>query len=96
MDDHIHLLLQLPPSLALAKAVLTLKSNSSGWMREIGCKSGWQEGYGAFSVSASNVSAVDRYIRNQESHHRNMSFEHEFLALLKKHGLAFDPKYVFG
>ena len=56
----------------------------------------WQEGYGAFSVSASNRGVVEKYIANQEKHHRRMTFEREFLGLLKKHGIEFDPKYVFG
>ncbi len=56
----------------------------------------WQEGYGAFSVSASNLSVVERYIRNQAAHHRKMSFEEEFVALLRKHGVEFDAKFVFG
>jgi putative transposase len=56
----------------------------------------WQQGYAAFSVSASLVPAVVRYIQNQEAHQRKMSFDEEFLALLKKHGVEFDPKFVFG
>jgi putative transposase len=96
MEDHIHLLLQIPPSLALANAVLLLKSNSSKWMNEEGHRFAWQRGYGAFSVSASNLNAVVRYIQNQERHHKKMSFEEEFVALLKRHGVSFDPKYVFG
>jgi putative transposase len=96
MDDHIHLLIQIPPSLALAKAVNALKSNSSRWATEEGFPFAWQQGYAAFSVSTSNVPAVIRYIQNQETHHKKMSFEAEFLALLKKHGVEYDPKFVFG
>ena len=55
----------------------------------------WQRGYGAFSVSSSNVSTVIRYIDQQEAHHKKKSFEDEFVALLKRHGVDFDPKYVF-
>ena len=72
-----------------------VKSNSSKWIGEQGKKFAWQEGYGAFSVSSSNVAAVIKYIDTQEAHHHKISFEDEFISLLKKHGLAFDPKYVF-
>jgi len=95
-DDHIHLLIQVPPPLSLAKAVLAIKSNSSRWANDQGNKFAWQEGYAAFSVNSSNVPAVIRYIRNQESHHRRMDFDAELLALLKKHGIEFDPAFVFG
>jgi putative transposase len=91
MDDHIHSLIQIPATLTLAKAVLVIK-----WTHERGQKVEWQEGYGAFSVSASNLPAVERYVRNQAAHHRKMSFEEEFAALLKKHGVEFDARYVFG
>jgi putative transposase len=84
MEDHIHLLLRIPPTLTVAKAILVIKSNSSRWASEEGLKFAWQEGYGAFSVSSSIVPAVIRYIRNQEAHHRMMSFGAEFLALFKK------------
>jgi REP element-mobilizing transposase RayT len=96
MDDHTHFLIQVPPSLAVAKAVLAIKSNSSKWANGEGCKFAWQQGYGAFSVSSSNVPVVVRYIQNQPAHHKKMSFDAEFLALLKKHGIQFDPKFVFG
>jgi REP element-mobilizing transposase RayT len=95
IEDHVHLLIQLPPVLSLAKAVSLLKSNSSSWMSEHGMSFAWQEGYGAFSVSASNMATVKRYIANQEKHHRRRTFEDEFIALLKKHDIPFDPKYVF-
>ena len=95
IDDHVHLLIHLPPVLALAKAVSLLKSNSSSWMSEHGMNFAWQEGYGAFSVSASNLATVERYIANQEKHHRRRTFEDEFIAMLKKHQIPFDPKYVF-
>jgi putative transposase len=96
MEDHVHLLIQLPATFTLAKAVLLLKSNSSKWMNERGIRFEWQKGYGAFSVSASNVLTVVRYIENQELHHRHIKFEEEIVALLKKHGMEFNPKYVLG
>jgi REP element-mobilizing transposase RayT len=96
IEDHVHLLIQLPPAIALANAVLLLKSNSSRWMTERGTDFAWQEGYGAFSVSASNLAAVEKYIHNQAKHHKRITFEQEFLSLLKKHGIDYDPEYVFG
>jgi putative transposase len=77
LDDHIHLLIEIPPILALAKALNALKSNSSRWANEEGFPFAWQQGYAAFSVSASNVPAVVRYIQNQESHHKKMSISVE-------------------
>ena len=96
MEDHAHFLIQVPPIMALAKAVATIKANSSRWGNEEGQKLVWQQGYAAFSVSASIVPTVIRYIQNQEAHHRKMSFDEEFLVLLRKHGVEFDPKFVFG
>lgn len=94
-EDHIHLLIQIPPVLTLSKAVATVKANSSRWAGEEGHKFAWQQGYGAFSVSASVIPAVIQYIRNQEEHHKKMDFKAEFVALLKKHSVDYDPKYVF-
>ena len=96
MGDHVHLLIQLTPVLSLSKAISLLKANSSTWMKDHRLNFSWQEGYGAFSVSASNLATVKRYIANQEKHHRKMTFEDEFISLLEKHGIEYDPKYVFG
>ena len=95
-DNHVHLLIQVPPTLALSKAILAIKANSSRWAHGQGEKLAWQQGYAAFSVSASLVPAVTRYIQDQKEHHKRMSFQEELLALLKKHGVEFDPRYVWG
>jgi putative transposase len=95
-ENHVHILFHLSPKLALAKAAQLLKGNSSKWMGEQKIDFAWQEGYGAFSVSSSNLEAVTRYIRNQEVHHRKFTFEDEFRALLKKHSVEYDPRHTFG
>ena len=80
----------------IADAIKKIKSNSSRWMSsEIG-RFAWQQGYGGFGVSKSNIAAVVRYIQNQERHHARMTFEEEFISLLEKHGIEYDPQYVFG
>ena len=96
MEDHIHLLLQFPATIAIADGVKKIKANSSGWMSDHIGKFAWQEGYGAFSVSKPNIAAVLRYVQNQEKHHRRMTFEDEFIALLERHGIEYDPRYIFG
>ena len=95
IEDHVHLLIELPPTLAVAQAVLKVKSNSSKWVKGTGKKFAWQKGYAAFSVSASNILAVERYVNNQEAHHRKISYEDELIALLEKHEIPFDRKTVF-
>jgi putative transposase len=96
IEDHLHMLIELPPTIAVAKAVLTVKSNSSKWMNGMHRAFAWQKGYAAFSVSASNIQTVERYVNNQEAHHQKISYEDEIILLLKRHGVAFDPKFVFG
>jgi REP element-mobilizing transposase RayT len=96
MPDPAHILFGLPSDVTLAHAVQVFKANSSRWMHEHVPKFAWQQGYGAFSVSASVAGAVKKYIENQAEHHKRRSFEDEFLALLKKSGVAYNPKFVFG
>ena len=81
--NHVHLLIVLPAETALSDAVRTLKANSSRWLRETSPSFAWQEGYGAFSVSPSQLERVKQYIANQPAHHRTRSFEQEFLAMLQ-------------
>ncbi len=96
IPNHIHLLIALPAAVALAKVVQDLKGNSSRWLGERGIRFAWQEGYGAFGVSQSQKQAVAEYIARQEEHHKKWSFEQEFMTLLRKSGVAYDPRYVFG
>jgi REP element-mobilizing transposase RayT len=94
-EDHVHLLINLPPKVALATVVRAVKQGSSTWMNENGHLFHWQVGYAAFSVSVSNLPAVDEYVRNQAEHHKKRSFEQEFAALLAKHGIEFTPGKTF-
>lgn len=94
-ENHVHILLALPPKLSLSDAMRAIKANSSKWMNENGHRFAWQEGYAAFSVSVSNLARVAEYVRNQPEHHRHRTFEEEFPALLKKHGIEADPSQVF-
>ena len=94
--NHAHLLIALPAAMPLAKAIQVLKATSSRWLGEHGFGFAWQEGYGAFSVSASNVAAVRHYIEHQREHHAAHSFEDEFVSLLRKCNIAYDPQLVFG
>jgi REP element-mobilizing transposase RayT len=96
MPNHIHLLIALPSDISVAKAVQTFKANSSRWIGEHNIRFAWQEGYGAFSVSASNLRRVKDYIKHQPEHHAKRSFEDEFIALLRKSGVAFEMSQVFG
>ena len=92
IEDHVHALVNLGPTLGIAKAVQVLKANSSRWMNEHpGTRFEWQEGYFACSVSRSVVPKVRQYIANQEKHHRRMDSQQEFALLLKKHGFDVQP-----
>src|SRR5438477_3078518 len=96
MPDHVHVLLSLPSSLSIAKALQLLKGGSSKWVHDTFPEHrlfGWQVKYGAFSVSVSQLEKTIDYIRTQEPHHRKMTFQDEFLALLKRHHIAYDERY---
>ena len=81
----------------MAEALRVIKSNSSLWVHETAHRAAFagQAGYGAFSVSQSNLQAVVKYIRNQEQHHRKISFQEAFIAFLKAHGIAYDERYIW-
>jgi len=96
MPDHVHLLLSLTSDISVSKTVNVLKSNSSKWMRVQSREFAWQEGYAAFSVSASGLSKVIDYINHQPEHHKKRDFAQEYLALLKKHGVEYDLAWVLG
>jgi putative transposase len=94
--DHVHLLFGLSRAISLAELVKHLKTSSTKMIREKGHGGfSWQTGYGAFSVSESNKNSVIAYIVDQEVHHRKMTFQEEIRALLKKHSVRFDERYVW-
>jgi len=94
--DHVHVLARIKPVISLSEFLSKFKSNSSGWAnRQTRGRFKWQVKYGAFTVSHSQVDRVRRYIRNQEAHHSRISFEDEFKALLKSHGIEFEEKYLW-
>jgi REP element-mobilizing transposase RayT len=97
-DDHVHILLSLPSSIPIAKAMREIKSGSSRWMHETCDLPGfeWQEGYGAFSIGLAQVGATLAYIAGQQEHHQKRDYQAEFVAILKKHRIEFDPRYVWG
>ena len=99
VEDHAHVLLSLPATIPVAKAVQLIKGGSSKWVHETFPERrgfAWQEGYGAFSVSISHVGDTIAYIQNQAEHHRSTSFEDEYRAFLRKHAIEFDERHVWG
>jgi putative transposase len=97
-EDHVHILAAIPNTLAISKFVQLMKGASSKWFNEQYPleKFEWQEGFSTFSVSRSQVEGVLEYVRNQELHHSKRDFAEEYKALLRLHGIAFDPEHVLG
>lgn len=97
-SDHVHLLLTSKPVVAPANLVRSLKANSSRWMKDTFADNrrfAWQNGYGIFSVSESAVPAVRRYLAGQKEHHRRTTFQDEFRAICRKHGIEWDERYIW-
>jgi len=96
-QDHIHLLAKLRPDRAVSDVLPDLKANASGWMHDVFPSLrdfSWQRGYGAFTVSQSNVHEIRRYIAKQKEHHRKVSFRDEFIEFLKRNGIEYDERYI--
>jgi putative transposase len=96
--DHIHILVDMHPTLAPSKLMEHVKSGSSKWMNEKKFINGtfeWQDGYGAFTYSSSQIDRVVKYILNQPVHHKKQTFKDEYLKLLEKYNIDYDRKYLF-
>jgi len=91
-DDHVHLLVTMPPKVSVSVLLCAAKANSSKWMNDEGHLFAWQAGYAAFSVSASNLEKVAAYIRGQDTLHRQSSFQEEFTLLLNRHGIEYTSR----
>ncbi|HEX2473505.1 MAG TPA: IS200/IS605 family transposase [Lacipirellulaceae bacterium] len=99
VEDHVHLLLSIPSTLSVAKALQLIKGGSSTWVHETFPeyhRLEWQEGYGAFSIGVSQVDDTRQYIANQREHHRTKTFQEEFLAFLERHGIDYDSRFIWG
>lgn len=98
IEDHIHLLANFSPATALSASVRDVKANACRWANEKASarrRFEWQKGYGAFTVSYSQIDAVRQYIQNQQEHHKTSSFHDEYLALLNRHEIHFEERYLF-
>jgi REP element-mobilizing transposase RayT len=98
VEDHVHMLLSLPPTMPIAKALQLIKGGSSKWVHDTfpeHSSFGWQVKYGAFSVSVSQLDKIIAYIKGQPEHHRKMTFKEEFISLVKKHGIPYDERYLW-
>jgi REP element-mobilizing transposase RayT len=98
MPDHLHLVIRMCPDLSVAELVRLVKADSSKWVNErpdsIG-RFGWQEGYGAFSVSSSQLPGVCEYVQRQSEHHRTRAFQEEYVEFLRRHEIEFDESYLW-
>ncbi len=98
VEDHVHLLFGMKPTLSISDTMRDIKANSSKWLNETGkleTRFHWQDGYSAFAVSRTHKDAVYRYIQNQEAHHSKTTFRNEYLTLLKKNEIPFDERWIF-
>jgi REP element-mobilizing transposase RayT len=98
LDDHIHLVATIPPTLTISKALKDLKGSSSRWIRQTFPDLEafrWQDGYGAFTVSTSALQATVRYVERQRATHEARTFQDEFRALLQRHEIVYDEQYLW-
>jgi len=98
MKDHVHGFFGLKPSIAVSKVMQIVKAKSSKWVNESGkmrTRFEWQASYGCFSYNHSHIDRVYKYIHNQETHHKKLSFQEEYLQLLQRFGIDYDERFVF-
>ncbi len=98
IEDHLHILANSPPARALSDMIRDIKANASRWVNQLPesrSRFEWQKGYAAFTVSDSQIPSVQRYVRNQREHHRTTTFEEEYIAFLRRHGIEFDRHWLF-
>jgi len=98
VEDHVHMVLSLPSTLSVSKAMQLIKGGSSKWIHDTFPTHrgfAWQDAYGAFSIGVSQIASTRKYIENQTEHHRKMTFQEELIAFLKKHEIEYDPKYIW-
>ena len=98
MPDHLHMLVGIAPDMAVSDLVRDVKAGSSKFISEqrwVAGRFSWQEGFGAFSYSRSQLSTVIRYIENQQKHHMTKSFREEYIALLEKFGVRYEMRFIF-
>ena len=97
-EDHVHLLMNIPPTQSISNFIRDLKSSASTWVNSSKLANQdfrWQKGYGAFTVSYSQIEDVRRYIENQETHHRKMTFKEEYVLMLKRQNIQFEDRFLF-
>jgi len=98
VSDHVHVFVGLKPAMPIPDLIRDIKNNSSNFINEnkwVNGKFSWQEGYGVFSYSHSQIDKVYRYIANQEAHHEKKTFKDEYIDFLVKSGIDYDEKYLF-
>ena len=98
VSDHVHLLLSLPSTLSISKAMQLIKGGSSKWIHETFPDHRffeWQQGYGSFTIGIGDIQRTESYIKNQARHHEKIDFKAEFIEFLERHGIDYDERYVF-
>ncbi len=96
--NHVHAAIHIPAATSVSKAMQLIKGGSSKWINDHPnqARFEWQDAFGAFTIGVSQIAATVAYIDSQEEHHRTRTFEEEYIAFLKKHGIQYDERYIWG